>query len=754
MITIDLSQNITIENITVENSYHPLFWIDQSEVISISSVQISNNQEPFKITSSKVTLLSHSNFKMNGLISKVAGGAFNLFNSEIEIFNSSFTENIAKTGGAISFLCNSMLKWNLKVTNSSFIKNTAEVKGGAIYYDFNYPTIEATIFESNAAQYGSNIGSYPVRIGLISDSLYNNVIINDIGSGLTIKETLTLALLDYNDQVMNLDSSSQISIFTQDSNIATIGGINVVKVNKGVAIFNSISAISHNWDSSGKFSISSKIIDTKKVISVFGTNLKQPDLILSFRDWNPGEKIDGSKWRVCAAGTYSVFSNSTECTKCLSNAKWFGDQQISVNKGYWRMYQNSTFISQCLNKNACLGGYNNEILHPINCEKGYTGSLWTKCMIKNGIKYQQMDGYECRKWPNPVLNAIQVVLGGLLVFAFFMLLIIINVRKTEESELSVLFRILTNYLQLTTVSMSINSSYPGVLNGILIPFQRFGGSSEVFLSFDCFIRDSEIKGPFDSNEIFKLFLLLLLPLLIFLAVSMIWVIVYLIKPQWIKNLVRNLVISFISILFLLHPKLAEKSIGVFNCVEIDKGVKVTQIDTDIECYSTTHLKWCLLIALPILIIWVTASPLIALVLMFKYKGIRNEKEKKIFEYFLILQQGLKPDKFYWEFVNTLRKILILFSLLFHKSVIVTVSLLILLGSGRLGLYLKPYKKSANSKLEFLAIMASVSTIISGVIFSEKNQIDFLNVIILAIMIIINLKFMLEWLYLLLKIYEK
>ena len=176
-----------------------------------------------------------------------------------------------------------MIKWNLKINNNSFIKNTAEEKGGAIHYNFNYPTIQDTIFESNTPQYGNDIGSYPVRIGLINDTLYNNIRINGIGSGLKIKETLTLALLDYNDQVMNLDSSSQINIFTKDSNIATIGGINVVKANKGIAIFNSISSISQYWASSAKFIISSKIIDSKKVASAFGTNLRQPNLILKFQ---------------------------------------------------------------------------------------------------------------------------------------------------------------------------------------------------------------------------------------------------------------------------------------------------------------------------------------------------------------------------------------------------------------------------------------------------------------------------------------
>jgi len=62
-----------------------------------------------------------------------------------------------------------------------------------------------------------------------------------------------------------------------------------------------------------------------------------------------------------------------------------------------------------------------------------------------------------------------------------MILIIINVNKTSESELSVLFRILTNYLQLMTTSLAMNSSYPDSMS--IFPTE-IGGSSETFLSFD------------------------------------------------------------------------------------------------------------------------------------------------------------------------------------------------------------------------------------------------------------------------------
>ena len=100
-----------------------------------------------------------------------------------------------------------------------------------------------------------------------------------------------------------------------------------------------------------------------------------------------------------------------------------------------------------------------------------------------------------------------------------MIIIVINVRKTEENEISVLFRILTNYAQLITTTISFSTQYPVVLTDLLLPVKNVGDSSDAFLSFDCFITDYEIKGPFPSNSFFKLFLTALLPLILFFFVS-------------------------------------------------------------------------------------------------------------------------------------------------------------------------------------------------------------------------------------------
>ena len=41
------------------------------------------------------------------------------------------------------------------------------------------------------------------------------------------------------------------------------------------------------------------------------------------------------------------------------------------------------------------------------------------------------------------------------------------------------------------------------------------------------------------------------------------------------------------------------------------------------------------------------------------KNRKHLEEGKVKKYFLILYQGLKPSVYYWEFVNTFRKFLIL-----------------------------------------------------------------------------------------------
>ena len=178
-----------------------------------------------------------------------------------------------------------------------------------------------------------------------------------------------------------------------------------------------------------------------------------------------------------------------------------------------------------------------------------------------------------------------------------------------------------------------------------------------FLSFDCFVTAYDIKGPFSSNKVFKVFLTGLLPIILLIVFVIIWLWARCINKKLVLDLQRNIVISFISIVFLLYPRLVQSAFSMFECVSIDSGDNRSKIILYDSCYGSNHIKWLLAIALQIIVIWVISMPLIALYLL--YKNHNKNEDNKVKQYFLILYQGLKPRAYYWEFVNIFRKVWVL-----------------------------------------------------------------------------------------------
>ena len=93
----------------------------------------------------------------------------------------------------------------------------------------------------------------------------------------------------------------------------------------------------------------------------------------------------------------------------------------------------------------------------------------------------------------------------------------------------------------------------------------------------------------------------------------------------------------------------------------------------------------------------------------------------------MLYQGLKIDRFYWELINTARKVILLCLPTFmftvslnYKILSATTIMLIIL---RVQHDLEPYKDDTNNKLEFNKIITGAFTIYATLIFQneEKNS---------------------------------
>ena len=744
----DSTKNINLSKFSVSQANSWLVQIKNSIVNQINSFSIDKVLQPFVIISSSIGGILNSNFTDNGGKYLRAGGAILMTNSKVTISNSQFINNSAISGGAISFEWTNLVSWNLTISNSTFDSNYGISQGGAIYYDYNRPVINDLVFKNNYAEYGLNFASYAVQIKMVGN-LSDKMIIDNMVSGVQYDKVVKLSLIDYDNQTMILNNVNQIVINPLNKTFVSMKGTNTALLRSGIASFNNLIINTKPGSQNIQNQASSKSIDSlkiKEVYGVVGSNI----IYSNFRFCKPGEiELTDNTCSIWAPGTYSLEWNSTVCSSCPSNAEWLGGNQIFVDSGYWRRFSNTSTVVPWINSKAWNGGFVDQENAPVSWQTGYTGILCDEWDISNGVKYSKVSDYECQKWPSPVINAIRVIGLILLVFVFIWILVIVNIRKTKESQMSVLLRILTNYLQLISSMMSFNIKYPSTLSDLFLPFSEIGSSSEVFLSFDCFVTDYDIKGPFPTNKIFKVFLSALLPLILLSLFAAIWILVKLVSNRLVPDLQRNIVISFISILFLLHPRMVQNSFLMFEWVSIDSGISRSKVDLNETCFSSNHVKWIFAIAFPILLVWVILTPLAALYLLFRnYKKDENNKVK---QYFLILYQGLRQEAFYWEFVNTLRKALILmiFSILsfLNISLKILISSLVLFSSMRIQGKLKPYKLDENNAIELRALIASIFTMITGIMFVQDSQIGFISVTIFLFVIAINMWFILEWLYL-------
>jgi hypothetical protein len=326
-------------------------------------------------------------------------------------------------------------------------------------------------------------------------------------------------------------------------------------------------------------------------------------------------------------------------------------------------------------------------------------------------------------------------------------MIIVGIKKKKENQQSILLRILANYFQLLTAALSFDLKFPTALTEIFYPVQKVGASSEAFLSIDCFFRDTEIRWFAPSNAIFKVFLTGLLPIFLILLAASVWGILYLISRKYFGDILRNIVVTTIVIIFLLHPTLTKVSLELFQWVEIDENKYNVKIDLEIEWYSADHLKWCSILSVPMLIVWVFGCPILIGIILFRNRHSLNEPH--IQRYFLLLYQGLRPKVFYWEIINTLRKVLIVAVNVLMSTLPLTYSgitaVLILIFFIRLQLRLHPYKLEINNTLEIEAVVTGGSTLFWGIMFSsDDDNLAVLILLVLIVLITINVKFIAHW----------
>ena len=163
--------------------------------------------------------------------------------------------------------------------------------------------------------------------------------------------------------------------------------------------------------------------------------------------------------------------------------------------------------------------------------------------------------------------------------------------------------------------------------------------------------------------------------------------------------------------------------------------------------------WIIILGVPSLVVWIIGIPLIAFIILLINRNNLMEVGP-VKKTFLVLYQGLKKGAFYWEFVNTIRKVVLLFistvlsTFSVYYTALVSVFFLFILTS--IQIKIQPYEDKRYNKIEIRAITAGTMTLFCGVMFSQGDSQDKSPLLLPAIIILliaINVSFIIEWLYL-------
>ncbi|CAI2365113.1 unnamed protein product [Moneuplotes crassus] len=758
-----------IKDIYITNIPIKAFEIFKSEVMLIENVNMINISRGIHFCESNVTQLTLSTFESCGSENLPEGAALLIEQSNATITQSVFRNNKADMGGAISIKCNIGTACHTLIVQNNFSSNSARVQGGAINYNYNQPELVGLIHESNSAPYGPDIGSYAADF--IFKATNTSVLhMDQVGSGIYLDHNIEIQIIDHEYQVMNQINENVLRIsphwgnyFNQHApdNLGVLG-IDTAKIVNGAANFSNIALVAPPGQTNITFHLFYSEFDYTKIIVLNEVSEDEisehfPHIVANFRFCQPGEMQADQKCVQCDSLTYSLDWNQTYCANCVSNADCLGQQQISVQKGYWRNSTNSTSIVECLRSEACLGGYHPENTHPVKCSEGYYGVLCSQCQVTLDSKYYQERNFKCTKCPSKIVNAIQVFCYQILVLIFLFVMIIVNFKKKDENQLSILMRILTNYIQLISAVMMFQIDFSATMSQMFRESGRVNSADSSFFSFDCFLEDYELKLFAPNTVILKLSLYVFLPLII-LAIIMtkaflFRVVMHFTKPYKKYCMKRLFVISVLSIMILMHPNMVYESLRIFQCVKVDANDYRMIMNMDNHCYSSDHIKWILIIGIPLMATWVITFPVCINIILYKHRA--NLHEHFVYKYFLIVYQGLKPSSFYWEGVNSLRKTMVValsvFLSTYDPHYKVLFSIVWLFAILKIQQAMKPYKNNENNKIDELAIVAGIITIYYGIVFiQEQTRTPALRFLSLCVILIGNAAFLLQWTYLVCK----
>ena len=671
--------------------------------------------------SSALSMLSNVTFRGN---TATQGGGVAVSSGTFILTRSIFDSNAATNqGGGLFLSCSSNCTYN--VSHTEFRGNNAELQGGAIQWTDIKPTLYNISYTENYAPYGADVASFPA--GLLLQSLDELT----LTSGQIMSEPLKVAVVDHYFKVVQTDFSSVISMYADDT--VLLNGNMRYQVSEGVALVAGFQVTAEpgswvtlrlspdNWESEVSLSITAYM-----------------------RYCEAGESQNGQVCEVCSYGYFSLRPDE-QCTRCPSTAECLGNFTILPKAGYWRSSNMTTNILPCPNSKACIGSpsLSNSSLTGA-CADGYYGNLCNGCIAG----HFRSDTNTCSNCPNQTISGILLTVFCLVLITVAVILIASSIRSATrpKSQLSIFMKIFMNYLQLIIACSNVRLNYPPELIEFSNAQGKVGNVDNEVFSIDCYFETPDSINTIKN----KILIITVAPILVTFLAASIWLSVKIIRPHT-SSVFSKGIASIIILFFLLHPTITRHAFSQFDCMTIDPGERWLVSNLNVRCWEDSHKEVALSLALPCLIIWVVTLPAVTLVYLATHRSKLDSVDAKLKFGFIV--NGYTHSRFFWEFVVLYRKVLVVCLSVFlsgQSTDIQALSLMIvLIIAFILQRKNKPFVTEQLNNLESRGILVSAVTIYCGMFFISSDISRDAVLGLFAVIILINVYFVVYWLFLIL-----
>eukprot|EP00949_MAST-11_sp_MAST-11-sp1_P001990 g1990.t1 len=370
------------------------------------------------------------------------------------------------------------------------------------------------------------------------------------------------------------------------------------------------------------------------------------------------------------------------------------------------IFEECPFADACLGANVCL--------------KGYTGMLCHKCESQYARRGDHQCG-PCDAW-STVYTAI-AILAFICICIYFIKSTLSSSKKTLEIEMG---KIAMSGTQALTVLGRYPLRWPdAILNIFSVAGGLFSGAGDV-ISFTCAMDNAGGSRYFRGSAV-----ILAAPLVVVAGAGFFWLFKMRSKSDSErKNIRSNFVVSVMVIMFMVLPTLNQTAFQLLTCRRVGHGFRAAG-DYDVNCYESAHLTFIMGIAVPGLLLYSVGVPIMAISLL-----LRLHRRGKLFQpressysssVYAFLYGGYKPDRYFWEVVIMVRKVLLNLILVVLASASASsqglVVLIVLQACIALHIHYQPYAEEILNRIELCSLVLAASMLLLGLfLFDDAMEI--------------------------------